>query len=74
MTMARMKLVLGVVVIAAAAALIFVQYQTQQKLRTENDSLRQQIAALKSDNQDTSATNSTADSSADFNELLRHRG
>jgi len=62
------------VAVVGAVIIIFLQYQTQQKLRAENESLRQQIAQLKSDNQDAPAANSNSTSSEDFNELLRLRG
>ncbi len=71
--MSRTKLILGILVVAGFATAIFLQYQTQQKLRAENESLRQQIAQLKTDNQDT-ATNSNPTPNEDFNELLRLRG
>ena len=71
--MSKLKVSLGIAVVAGAAALIFLQYQTQQKLRAENDWLRQQIAQLKSGDQDTPAANSKT-SSEDFNELLHLRG
>ena len=70
----RIKLVLGAIVLAGFATAIFLQYQTQQKLRAENEALRQQIAQLKSDSQETPAANSNPGSSEDFNELLRLRG
>jgi len=72
--MSKATVGLGVVVAAGAAALIFLQYQTQQKLRAENESLRQQMAQLKSDNQNAPAALSNPASSEDFNELLRLRG
>jgi cell division protein FtsB len=74
MSMSKSKAVLGVLVVGGAAALIFLQYQTQQKLRAENDSLRQQMAQLKSDSPDASAANSKPAANDDFNELLRLRG
>jgi len=72
--MSRTKLILGILVVAGLAAAIFLQYQTQQKLRAENESLRQQIAQLKTDNQENSTANAKPASSEDFNELLRLRG
>ena len=74
MAMSKSKVGLVVVLVTGAAALIFLQYQTQQKLRLENDSLRQQMAQLKSDNQNAPAAVSNPTSSEDFNELLRLRG
>jgi hypothetical protein len=74
MAMSKSQAGLAVVIVAGAAAFIFLQYQTQQKLRTENDSLSRQIAQLKSDNQDTPTASTNATSSDDFNELMRLRG
>ncbi len=74
MAMSKSKVALGVVVLTGAAVLIFLQYQTQQKLLAENDSLRQQIAQLKSGEQDTPASNSNPTSSQDLVELLHLRG
>jgi cell division protein FtsB len=73
MAMSKFKMGLGVVVVAGAAAIIFLQYQAGQKLRAENEDLRQQIAKLKSDSQDTPTANSQP-TGEDFNELLRLRG
>lgn len=74
MATSKLKTVLGLIIVAGAAVLIFLQYQTQQKLRAENESLQQQIAQLKSASEDKPTANSTAASSEDFNELLRLRG
>lgn len=74
MTKSGIKLVLCLLVAGGAALLIFLQSQTQQKLRAENESLRQQIDQLKSPNQDAPATTSNPASHEDFNELLRLRG
>jgi len=63
MTNSRTTLVLGVVVIASAIALNFLQYQTQQKLRAENESLRQQISELKIEIEDFSNHLASADAS-----------
>jgi len=73
MTMSRIKLVLGILAITGAAILILLQYQTQQKLRAENESLRQQIAQLKNDSQPAPVA-SEKPSGEDLNELLRLRG
>lgn len=64
----------GAVIFAGAVVIIFLQYQTRQKLQVENDSLREQIAQLKSANPDAPAIDSKPTSSDDFNELLRLRG
>ena len=58
MAMSKIKVGLSLVVVAGAAALIFLQYQTQQKLRAENDPLHQQMAQLKSGDQEALAANS----------------
>jgi gas vesicle protein len=74
MAMSKLKVGLGVALVAGAAALIFFPSQTQQQLRAENESLRQQIAQLKSANQDTPTRNSNTSGNEDLNELLRLRG
>jgi gas vesicle protein len=73
MAMSKSQVGLGVVVVIGAAAIIFLQYQTGQKLRAENESLRQQIASLKSDSPDTPTANSQP-TGEDRDELLRLRG
>ena len=73
MTMAKFKSGLGVVVIAGAASLICFQRQSQLKLRAENDSLRQQLAQLKSQDQD-SQPGSPLPMSDTLDELLQLRG
>src|SRR6185312_17129351 len=70
----KSKAIAAILLVAGAVAIISLQYQTQQKLRTENQSLNQQIAQLISDNSDTPAPNSKPTSGDDFNELLRLRG
>jgi hypothetical protein len=70
----KLKAIAAILLVAGAVAIISLQYQTQQKLRTENQSLNQQIAQLISDNSDTPAPNSKPTSGDDFNELLRLRG
>jgi hypothetical protein len=70
----KLKAALTIAFLLGAAAIIFLQYQTRQKMRAENDSLRQQIAQLKSDTPDTAAADSKPVNSDDFNELLRLRG
>jgi hypothetical protein len=74
MTMSRIKPVLSILAVVVAAALIFLQYQTRQKLLAENDSLRQQIAQLKSESHESPTTNSNSIPNEDFTELLRLRG
>lgn len=68
----KLKAALTVAFLAGAAAIIFLQYQARQKLRAENESLRQQISQL-SDSQPAPVT-SEKPSTEDFNELLRLRG
>jgi hypothetical protein len=65
--------------ILAGAVIIWLQFQTQKNLRAENESLRQQIAQLKMDEENLS--NRLADtndskklSDEQFNELLKLRG
>ncbi len=72
--MSKFKVGLGVLIVAGAAIMMFLQYQTQQQLRHENELLRQQIAQLKADNQDAPAANSQPATGEEFNELLRLRG
>jgi RNA polymerase sigma factor (sigma-70 family) len=50
MTMTKLKLGLGALVVAGVATTLVIQHQTQEKLRVENESLRQQITQLQSDN------------------------
>ncbi|HVU07156.1 MAG TPA: sigma-70 family RNA polymerase sigma factor [Verrucomicrobiae bacterium] len=79
MTATKLKLALSAVVVASVATAIVVQQQTQTKLRGENESLRQQIEQLQTDNENFS--NRLAEigdakklSDEQFNELLRLRG
>ncbi|MGH7952752.1 MAG: RNA polymerase sigma factor [Limisphaerales bacterium] len=51
MTATKLKLGISALVVAGAATAIVVQHQTQNKLRAENESLRQQITQLQSDNE-----------------------
>jgi hypothetical protein len=74
MTNSKFKAALTVILVAGAAAILFLQYQTHQKLLTENEALRQQIAQLKSENQEAPVANATPANTEDFNELLRLRG
>jgi RNA polymerase sigma factor (sigma-70 family) len=50
MTTTQLKLGLGVLVVAGVATTLVIQHQAQEKLRGENESLRQQISRLQSDN------------------------
>jgi hypothetical protein len=74
MAMSKIKAGLSIILVGGAAVIIFIQYQTRQRLLADNDSLRQQIGELKSENEDASAVDSKPTSSDDFNELLRLRG
>ncbi|HSY42472.1 MAG TPA: sigma-70 family RNA polymerase sigma factor [Candidatus Acidoferrum sp.] len=79
MTATQIKLGLGALVVAGAATALVIQHQAQSRLLAENQSLRQQLAQLQSDDEDLS--NRLADagdakklSDEQFNELLRLRG
>ncbi len=79
MTATKLKLGIGALVAAGAATVLVVQHQTQASLRVENESLRQQIAQVKTDddsaaNRPVPAADFTALSGAQSNELLRLRG
>ncbi len=50
MTLTQIKVGLGAVAVAAVAAAMAFQIRTQQQLRHENDSLRQQLTQLKTEN------------------------
>jgi hypothetical protein len=76
MTTTKFKLGLGVLVIVGATTALMVQYQAQVKLRGEDESLTQQIAQLKADNESLSthlaaASDTKSLSDEQFNELLR---
>jgi RNA polymerase sigma factor (sigma-70 family) len=78
MTMTKLKLGLSALVVAGAATALVVQHQTQIKLREENQSLRQQLNQLQTDNENLSnrvvATgHSQSLSDEQLNELLRLR-
>lgn len=73
MAMSKFKVGLGILVVAGAAIMIFLQYRTQQQLQSENDSLHQQIEQLKAGNQDTPIAANSANSD-ELNELLHLRG
>ncbi len=79
MSLTQLKLGVTALVIAGATTVLVVQHQTQEKLRVENESLRQQIAQLQTDNESFSnrlavAANSKSLSDEQFNELLKLRG
>jgi hypothetical protein len=73
MKFSNVKVGLTLILVAGASAIIFLQYQTRQKLLAENESLRQQIAQFRNDSQ-ASPPPSEKGSTEDFNELLRLRG
>ena len=78
MTLTKLKLGLSALVVAGTATALVVQHQAQEKLRTENDSLLQQIAQLKTDNENLSSRLTVADGSKSLseeqlNELLKLR-
>jgi hypothetical protein len=50
MTTTRLKLGLTTLTVAGVATILVIQHQAQEKLRVENESLRQQITQLKADN------------------------
>ncbi len=50
MAMTKLKLALGTVVVAGVATSLVIQHSAQNRLLKENDSLRQQITHLQSDN------------------------
>jgi hypothetical protein len=51
MTLTKLKLGLGALLVAGVATTLIVQNQAREKLRAENESLRQQITQLRSDNE-----------------------
>jgi cell division protein FtsL len=78
MTMTKLKFGISALIVAGAATALVVQHQTQIKLREENQSLRQQMAQLQTDNENLSnrvaATgHSQSLSDEQLNELLRLR-
>jgi RNA polymerase sigma factor (sigma-70 family) len=77
MTLTQIKMGLGAIIVAGAATTMVLQHQTQQQLHNENESLRQQIAQLKTETEDPSnrvAASNKQMTDDDFNELLRLRG
>jgi len=78
MTLTQFKMGLGAVVVATAAATMVLQHQAQQQLHNENDSLRQQLAQLKSENgnfsnQVSAMGDSQSSSNSQLAELLKLR-
>lgn len=79
MAKTKLKLALTTLALACAATTMVIQHQSQNTLRGENESLRQQIAQLKADNESLSSLASQSNQSASlpsdqYNELLRLRG
>lgn len=80
MTATKLKISLGALVAAGATTVMVLQHQSQEKLRLETESLRQQLAQLQAENEDLAnrlareahATNALPDDQ--FRELLRLRG
>jgi len=79
MTLTKLKLALSALVVAGAATTLVLQHQTQQQLRNQNELLRQQVAQLKSDSDDSSNRLASSDASRQLtgpqkDELLSLRG
>lgn len=79
MTLTKIKLGISALVVTGAATALVVQHQTQIKLGKENQSLRQQMTQLQTDNESLSnrlAATGNSKSLVDdqFNELLKLRG
>jgi hypothetical protein len=79
MTAAQLKLGLGALAIAGAATVLVLQHQAQEKLRGENESLRQQLTQLRTDadslsNRLASAADSGKLTADQLSELLKLRG
>jgi len=79
MTATQLKLGISALVVAGATTALVVQHQAQIKLREENQSLRQQMTQLKTDNESLSKRLATVGDSKSLsddqlNELLKLRG
>jgi hypothetical protein len=79
MNMTKLKLGLGALVLAGASTALIVQHQARQELLVANESLTQQIAQLKADNESLSsravqAKPPASPPSGQSDELLRLRG
>lgn len=79
MTLSKLPLGLGALVVAGAAIALAVQYQAQIRLREDNESLRQQLAQLQTDNDSlskrlASAGDANRPAKEQWNELLKLRG
>jgi RNA polymerase sigma factor (sigma-70 family) len=77
MTATKLKLGLGVLVLAGATTALVVQYQTQNRLRSENESLHRLMTQLQTDNEALSNQMTAHDSNPvpdrQLKELLRLR-
>jgi RNA polymerase sigma factor (sigma-70 family) len=79
MTAAKLKLALSALVITGAATALFLQHQTQSRLRAENESWRRQFAQMQADNDALSnklalTLDSNPASDRQLKELMRLRG
>jgi hypothetical protein len=73
MTISKFKVTLAVLA-AASAAIMILQHRTQQQLHNENDSLREQLAQLRSVKEAAADENAEPQMNDEKNELLRLRG
>ena len=78
-TATPLKLSLGALAVAGATTALVMQHQAQEKLHSENNSLRLQLGQMKSDNENLSNRLATADGSPklaanQLDELLQLRG
>jgi RNA polymerase sigma factor (sigma-70 family) len=79
MTMTKLKLGLSALIVAGTTTAFVIQHQAQEKLRTDNEVLTQQLAQLKTDNQSLSNRSTNVGDSKKLsddpnNELLKLRG
>jgi len=79
MTLTNLKLGFGALAVAGATTALVVQHQAQEKLRAVNETLTQQMARLKTDNESLSSRLAAAGDSRplsgdQLNELLKLRG
>ena len=77
--MTKLKIGLGVLVVAGATTALIVQHQAREELRITNEALTQQIVQLKADNESLSTLAAQAKPPASppseqLEELLRLRG
>ncbi len=79
MTATKLKLGISALVVAGATTAFVVQHQAQENLRTQNESLTQQLTQLKTDNESLSnrlaaAGDTKSLSDVKLNELMKLRG